>query len=695
MIEKRSIDDINRWKYKCGFKLTPIEPYPSKKPQTKDGTWERHNRWTDEQLLNAERLGFFHKESGVFTVDFDDKDYVAHKFLKIFPHTFTDGKFIKFPDKDNVATTHLTYKVNGQGALKFKYPTRAKGKDDGLLVETLTSTQTIFTGRDRFEGYADATPQEVDIKELEKYLKLTCFFTEVIKVYKVGEGSRDEFNLRLTGALARLDEKEYSIDILNSFHDRFLEIVDDYQDVKNRMKTARQRQNLKEGKNVFGIKDLSKFLGDVELEAYNLLKSQEEDAAQIVQDSDPKDYPLIDGNMEDVIEYPPVEYLMEPIINTRSFNQTFGWYESGKTVFGIALSMHMSSGHDFLGWKCNQKIPTAYLESELPGATLQNIRKTVRLDWLDKNKEYNADWTFMLNQDDLINAGFKYGFKSIAVAKEHGKKAAEDYGRRGREFIESWLNKIEQKTGVKPFYFLDNMTRLATIDENKQTDWNPFLNWGTDLKHKGFSGMFVHHANKGKENKGSSGSSAIGRLLDTSIKLEGLDREYRFDIPGRKNLQSSIEFDKSRGFGGSEWSKKRIITMDENGTWKHYPYLKQVSFEILKLHKQGLTQQQIRNMHKEIGNPPLSSSSVDRYYKQLVELNLIETKNVPGQTEPITNRKKREAHCWSCKQPISHDSDERCQKCGYGIICLNETDEGETCGKCHCENPKRKKNENS
>ena len=69
------------------------------------------------------------------------------------------------------------------------------------------------------------------------------------------------------------------------------------------------------------------------------------------------------------------------------------------------------------------------------------------------------------------------------------------------------------------------MTKLSTIDENKAQDWNPFLNWGTDLKHKGFSGMFVHHANKGNDKKGSSGSSTIGRLLDTSIQLTKLDHD--------------------------------------------------------------------------------------------------------------------------------------------------------------------------
>ena len=300
-----------------------------------------------------------------------------------------------------------------------------------------------------------------------------------------------------------------------------------------------------------------------------------------------------------------------------------------------------------------------------------------------QNNTFKGDRHFTLTQDDLTNNGFKYGFKSIAVAKEHGKKAAEDYGRRGREFIESLLYRIEKQTGQKPFYFLDNMSRLATFDENKAPDWHPFINWGIDLKHKGYSGCFVHHANKGNGSKGSSGSSFIGRLLDTSIQLTKLENDYRFDMPGDKNLQSSIEFDKSRGFGGSKWTRKRIITMNEDGEWSNYPFLKQISFVILGLHNQGLTQEEIRNMAKDkqvrdANDNDYSPSHVDRLYLELVKEGLIV--------------KSRETGCWSCKKPISTDGHEICDKCKTGIICINVNDKtGEECGKCRCEKPKKKK----
>ena len=677
----RTRDDLERWR-NFGFVMTPSDP-ETKAPITKEG--KHFFDWTDDQLEIARRLAFYQRESGVYTVDFDDPDRVAHGYSSMLPDTFTDGKVVN----GSWLVTHKTYKINGAGALKFRYPLDAKGKEDGLLIETLYSTNTIFDGVDDEKAVLnDVPPVETNVDELEKKLKLICFFTEVEKLYDIGEGARDDFHLKFTGALARLAEPDYPTDLLDKFHEQFLINVNDTTEIKKRLKVARQRKNLDADKNVYGIKDLASHLNVKSIPAYDLLKPTEMDSnepIEYVDSTDPKEYPLISGDVFDTIEYPKVDYIMEPILTTRSFNQIYGYYESGKTVFGLALSIAMASGQEFLGWKCETSVPTLYVESELPAELFKKVRSSILMQYYDvnnpQNNTFKGDRHFTLTQDDLTNNGFKYGFKSIAVAKEHGKKAAEDYGRRGREFIENLLFKIEKRTGQKPFYFLDNMSRLATIDENKAPDWHPFINWGIDMKNKGYSGCFVHHANKGGNNKGSSGSSFIGRLLDTSIALRKLDNDYRFDMKGDKNLQSSIEFDKSRGFGGSKWTRKRIITMNEDGQWRNYPYLKQISFEILKLSEQGFNQEQLRQMAKDkeikdSSGDSYSSSSVDRLYLELVNLGLIE----------------RKAHCWSCKKPISTEGDKKCPKCNSGIICTNENDKtGKECGKCVCQNPKKKK----
>ena len=114
----RSLDDLKRWK-NYGFVLTPVaeDKSPGLKPKQK---WKYD--WSDETLLSADRLGVFHDPSSVFSIDFDDDDYVAHKYLQLLPDTFTDGKVIN----GHRVMTHRTYKANGQGAPSIngypKYP---------------------------------------------------------------------------------------------------------------------------------------------------------------------------------------------------------------------------------------------------------------------------------------------------------------------------------------------------------------------------------------------------------------------------------------------------------------------------------------------------------------------------------------------------------------------------------------------
>ena len=198
----RTRDDLERWR-NFGFVMTPSDP-ETKAPITID---KKHFfDWSDDQLERAKRVAFYQRESGVYTVDFDDPDRVAHGYCSMLPDTFTDGKVVD----GKMITTHKTYKINGAGAVKFKYPPDAKGKKDGLLIETLTSTTTIFEGKGGKAVLNDVPPAETNVDELEKKLKLICFFTEIEKLYELseGQGLRDDFNLKFTGALARLDEKE-------------------------------------------------------------------------------------------------------------------------------------------------------------------------------------------------------------------------------------------------------------------------------------------------------------------------------------------------------------------------------------------------------------------------------------------------------------------------------------------------------
>ena len=79
------ITNENIQKFKnYGLVLTPVNKtndIKDKSPVVKNGSWSAD--WTDQELLDANRLGAFHKESGIYDIDFDDKSLRANKFHRL------------------------------------------------------------------------------------------------------------------------------------------------------------------------------------------------------------------------------------------------------------------------------------------------------------------------------------------------------------------------------------------------------------------------------------------------------------------------------------------------------------------------------------------------------------------------------------------------------------------------------------
>ena len=141
-----SITNENVQKFKSyGFVLTPVikskDPSEDKKPLINEKTAYRWSNkvgyeWTDQELLDANRIGAWHEDSKIFDVDFDDRELNAHKFIDMLPPTFTIGKKVN----GRTIATHLIYKTNEN--VKDEKKTQP-------LVEMLANTQTIIAGVDR------------------------------------------------------------------------------------------------------------------------------------------------------------------------------------------------------------------------------------------------------------------------------------------------------------------------------------------------------------------------------------------------------------------------------------------------------------------------------------------------------------------------------------------------------------------
>jgi len=108
MITRENIQTFRKY----NFILTPVnkskDPNLDKKPKLKHGKW--FYDWTDEELLEANRIGAYHRDSRIFDVDFDDKSFTANSFSSLLPPTLTIGKKVN----GRVEPTHLIYRSNGK-----------------------------------------------------------------------------------------------------------------------------------------------------------------------------------------------------------------------------------------------------------------------------------------------------------------------------------------------------------------------------------------------------------------------------------------------------------------------------------------------------------------------------------------------------------------------------------------------------
>jgi len=151
------------------------------------------------------------------------------------------------------------------------------------------------------------------------------------------------------------------------------------------------------------------------------------------------------------------------------------------------------------------------------------------------------------------------------------------------------LNAIKAKTGTYPVLFLDNVTALTSIDENKSTDWSGLMMWLMQLKTRGVIIVFFHHT--GKTTGTASGSNLSQRLVDTHIILKRLPEKSKFT--DHDGVQCSVHYDKFRNFGGSR-TQPFMLLCDREGEWTKYNMLMdQKDFKILELHNAGKTVDQI------------------------------------------------------------------------------------------------------
>lgn len=571
-------DNIQKFTDDYKFILTPViksnDPNKDKKPETKKGKW--FYSWEFHELLAAQRLGAFHKESGIIDVDFDDKNYIAHKFIDCLPPTFTVGKKVN----GKVLATHkIFYRKSRDVKVKnYSYPTTAaKG---GKVIEILANTQTIIAGIDRVI-VNDVMPMVIDPNALELETRIIVAFSELYThVPNKGDHQRNDFYFKLGGALAR--ETEVPMDLRIKYVKKLCELTND-DEINNRVDCIERQQENFENRpdEVFGIQELSKFLG-ANLPAFDQIKKEEEDAAAEEEEIDlNRTIAFNDLTSFLTTDFPKPSYIIEPLVSDQSIVQIVGASGVGKTMFGLAIAGAISTSNGLLGMaSVGGARPVLYVEGELPAADIQ-IRVNGMFNAIERKCDPNMFYISSLQQQLKIN---DKGFTPIQTEQ-------------GLIEIENAIVEIKKRTGKMPVVFIDNISCLASgLKENDADAWSPIINKFVKWKNMGSTVFYFHHLNKGND---SSGSTMQHRTIDMVIRMRKPEHKQKIKTFEEQGVQAIVDFPKWRLHDNSKYAAEHMLIC-EDWKWEKMPVLKVDEVEIIKLLKSKMD---VKDISKELDIP--------------------------------------------------------------------------------------------
>ena len=557
MITRENVEKFKSY----GFILTPVhkskDANTDKKPLTKNGKW--FYDWNDQELLDANRIGAFHRDSNIFDVDFDDKEFNAHKFIDMLPPTFTVGKKVN----GRTVPTHLIYRTNEK--VKDEKKTQP-------LVELLANTQTIIAGVDRVI-INDQEPVYYSAEDIRAELKLIATFSELYKHSK-DLTERNDFYFKLGGALARhTDVPMYQ---RKKYVEKLCELTND-DEVYNRVDCIeRQQKNFEKNPDeVYGLKELAESL-DTNLKYFDLIKRKEKEVYATGLE-------FLNGFDFMVKDFPKPEYILWPIVAKQQIRQIFAKAGTGKTLYAIHEACAVASGHSFLHFKNEKSVstPVLYVEGEMDSSSIQKRLDDVEASYERENK--------ILNKSNLF-------FATLAIQKDmYFHSLTKDVG---RENVEITAQTIEKVTGKKPVIYLDNITALTVMQEKEGAEWVELMQWLSRLRNRGYHVTFLHHPTKTGQT--ASGSNIKERSIDIDMKLETPDEKTMIEEKEEGHTQMQIEFLKWREHMNTFHSKKRIAVINRStGQWEIFPMLNKTQRSVYAELMKGKKADEIINPTKD------------------------------------------------------------------------------------------------
>jgi putative DNA primase/helicase len=271
------------------------------------------------------------------------------------------------------------------------------------------------------------------------------------------------------------------------------------------------------------------------------------------------------------------ETILSPWLPAQGLAMIYAPRGIGKTHVALGIAYAVTSNTDFLGWKPTKARNVLYLDGEMPAALMQE-----RLLALAHSNKAPLLASFKLITPDLQSGAMP----DLATPK-------------GQVMLETHLAGAE-------LIIVDNISTLCrNTRENEADSWLPVQEWALRMRAAGKSVLFIHHAGKGGNQRGTSKREDI---LDTVISLKRPD-----DYKPKDGAVFQVHFEKARGFLGKDtepFEAKFGTRSDGLQEWIMSPTQDTSYDQAIRLANKGLDQTQIAETLS------INKSNVSRHLKR-------------------------------------------------------------------------------
>ncbi|MEQ1560688.1 MAG: AAA family ATPase [Methyloglobulus sp.] len=300
------------------------------------------------------------------------------------------------------------------------------------------------------------------------------------------------------------------------------------------------------------------------------------------QPSNKPEKPLVVATLGDLLAhpFPQREPVLSPVFNLASLNMVFSARGVGKTHAALGIAYAAATGSSFWTWTATRPFKTLYIDGEMPGESLQTrLAEIVRAT----DNEPPVGCFSILTID--LNEGMMPDLSTL-----NGQIAIEPYCQ-GAELI-----------------IVDNLSCLCRSGrENEAESWLSIGEWAMRMRSAGKCVIFIHHAGKNGEQRGTSKREDI---LDVAIELK-----RPTDYDPAEGARFIVKYSKARHLTGNDAQsfEAMLQTIGGKQVWTTKPMTESTYDQVIEFHGLGMGVTDIAN---ELA---VNKSTVSRAIKKAIE----------------------------------------------------------------------------